>query len=141
MESAIKGRLWIPGLVPVALIGIGLLHSVVGFAAGSRMLAGMARDGLWNTVHSEPGPPGRSLMLWFLMAGFLLIVLGHLALWVERRLKRPLPVFFAVEFLVIALVGLVVTGGSVPGWIFALAAVYVLVIRLAARPRRGAGAL
>ena len=134
MAFAVKPRLWFPGLVPLLLIGIGVLHSVFGFWAGSVTLRDMARDGLWNSIHSEPGPPSRSLLLWFLLSGFFMIMLGHLGLWVERRLKQPLPVFFAVEFLVVSSLAMVVMGGASQGWIFMLAGSYVLVVRLARRP-------
>lgn len=137
MPSEPTTRLWIPGAVPLLLMGIGLLHSVVGFMAGSPTLRDMARDGLWNSMRSEPGPPSRTLLLWFLLSGFFLILLGHLGLWVERRLKQPLPTFFAVEFLIVAVLALIVHGGALPGWIFVVAGVYVLVVRLVAKHRLG----
>lgn len=134
MASAVKTRLWFPGLVPLLLIGIGVLHSIVGFSAGSDTLRDMASGGLWDSIHSEPGPPSRSLLLWFLLSGFFMIMLGHLGLWVERRLKQPLPVFFAVEFLAVSSLAMVVVGGAPQGWIFILAGIYVLVVRLVRRP-------
>lgn len=133
MQSERKARFWVPGAVPLLLIGIGLLHSVVGFMSGANTIRGMIDDGLWGSMDADTGPPSPSFLLWFLMSGFFLILLGHLGLWIERRLKQPLPIFFGLEFLIIAAAALVVHGGALPGWIFVVAAIWVLVVRFASR--------
>lgn len=130
-------RLWIRGLAPGVLIGVGFLHSYVGLSGGWGMITQMAAEGFWNTI-----PPGssvertRPLLLWFLVSGFWLIMLGHLGFWYERTHRRPLPPVFAIELLVFAVVVGVVSGGAIPAWLFAAAAVYLLVInhRTNARP-------
>jgi hypothetical protein len=97
-----RPRFWIRGLVPGILIGIGLLHSFVGVSGGRNVLVEIARDGFWDTVHSSSGPLTRPLLIWFLVSGFVLILLGHLALWVDDI--KPLPSMFGVELLAFAVV-------------------------------------
>ncbi len=135
MQSEVKARFWVPGAVPLLLIGIGLLHSVVGFMFGADTIKDMIDNGLWGSMDVETGPPSPSFMLWFLLTGFFMILLGHLGLWIERRLKQPLPTFFGLEFLIISAAALVVHGGALPGWIFVVAALWVLVVRFASRRR------
>lgn len=126
-------RFWTRGLVPLVLIGVGLLHTVVGLSAGRTLLAGIASEGFWDTVHSGPEPISRSLLLWFLASGFFLVMLGHLALWVERRVGQPLPFFLGVELLLFAIVFGVVKGGALPAWLFAAVGTYILLVACAAR--------
>src|SRR3990170_2039223 len=91
-----RSRFWIPGLVAWVLLGIGMIHSVVGLSAGRPLLLEIAREGFWNTVRSGSAPLSRPLLQWFLVSGFVLLMLGHLALWVERRMRKPLPVALGV---------------------------------------------
>jgi hypothetical protein len=126
-------RFWIRGLLPGVLIGIGLVHSFVGFSSGRELLVEIAREGFWDTIRTGSEPISRPLLLWFLVAGFFLLMLGHLALWVERRAKQPLPSSFGIELLVFAVVLGVVNGGALPAWLFAAGAVYILLIAKAAR--------
>lgn len=137
MHQRAKPSLWVPGAVPLLLIGVGLLHSVVGLTSDPDTVRGMMADGLWGTLSAEPWLSRRTLLLWFLLSGFFLILIGHLGLWIERCLNEPLPLFFAVEFLAVSMVTLIVHGGSAPGWIFVAAGVWMLAVRLAARRRHG----
>ncbi len=132
-EQATKPRFWLRGLVPGVLIGIGLLHSFVGISGGRKLLAEIAREGFWGTVQLGSAPLNRPLLLWFLVSGFVIIMLGHLALWVERHARHPLPTSFGVELLVFAIVLGVVTGGGLPAYLFAAAGVYIQLVAKAAR--------
>ncbi|MCI0491283.1 MAG: DUF6463 family protein [Blastocatellia bacterium] len=130
MASNQRGRssFWIKGLVPGVLISLGLLHSIVGFSAGWKVIVDIAGSRFWNTIHTSDVPLSRPLLLWFLVSGFMLIILGHLAFWVERRIRRPLPAFFGLELLAFSIVVGVVSGGGLPSVLFAGAAIYVIVV-------------
>jgi len=128
-----KPRFWIRGLMPGVLIGIGLVHSFVGVSAGRELLVQISREGFWNTIHSGSEPISRPLLLWFLAAGFFLIMLGHLALWVERHARQTLPSSLGVELLVFAVIVGVVSGGGLPAWLLASGAVYILLIAKSAK--------
>ena len=137
-----RPRFWIPGLAPWILIALGVLHSIVGFSGGRDTLADMARAGLWDTVHSGGGPPSRPLIFWFLTSGFMLLMLGHLALWVERRTGNALPLSFGIELLLFAALAGVLSGGGIPAWLFGTAAIYSLLVTWRVRGSdvmRGAG--
>ena len=131
-------RFWIRGLVPWILLGIGLLHSGVGFSAGRTVLAEIAREGFWDTIHTDSTPISRPLLEWFLVSGFLLLILGHLALWAERHARRPLPAALGVELLIFGLVLGVVSGGALPAVLLAFSGVFILVV---ARTSRSSPAL
>lgn len=86
------------------LLGVGALHTLFGLVVGRAALAEMARPG---SVHTVGGLSQPSLLFWFLMFGFVLLPLGHLCFWVERRLGRPLPAFLGWEILAVAMIGVV----------------------------------
>lgn len=132
-KQTTKPRFWIRGLVPFVLLGIGLLHSLVGFSGGRKLLTEIAREGFWGTVQLGSAPPSRPLLLWFLVSGFVLLMLGHLALWVEWHARHPLPSAFGIELLVFAVVLGVVTGGALPAWLFAVGGIYILLVSRAAK--------
>ncbi len=63
------------------LIGTGIIHNAIGFAAGWDMLAAMASDGLWNTIDVpivDGAKHTRAELLWFLMLGFAWVMVGAL---------------------------------------------------------------
>lgn len=63
------------------LIGTGVIHNLIGFAAGWDMLAGMFYEGLWNTIEipiADGAIHTRAELLWFLMLGFAWIMVGAL---------------------------------------------------------------
>jgi len=94
-----------PGLCGWLLIGTGLLHAV-GFgllpAEGRRFLAGIVRDGMVGAV---AGPPERYAWFWFVMFGWLAVVLGQAVLAVERRTGAP-PRSLGWQLLAMSVVGL-----------------------------------
>jgi hypothetical protein len=127
-KQTTKPRFWIRGLVPGILIGIALLHTFVGVSGGRNLLIEIAREGFWDTVHSGSEPPTRPLLLWFFASGLSLLMLGHLALWVERHVRRPLPSAFGAELLAFAVVLGVISGGALPAWLFAGGVIYILLV-------------
>ncbi len=65
------------------LIGIGALHTLVGVAlltplVGPELLA----DGLIATIN---GQPKREAFLWFLMSGFLILLVGGMVNFMEKE--------------------------------------------------------
>jgi hypothetical protein len=71
-------------LVPWLVSGVAVLHVVVGFVVPNP-LGGMVEDGLIGSVGDDAG---RSLMLWYLVAGLGLLALGELARWAVRETGR-----------------------------------------------------
>ena len=119
---------WIKGLVPGILISLGLLHSILGFSGGWKIIIDIAESRFWNTIHTSDVQLSRPLLLWFLVSGFWLVMLGHLAFWVERHIRQPLPAFFGLELLAFSIVAGTLSGGGLPAWLFAGSAIYVLVV-------------
>ena len=97
------------GLSGALLIGIGLLHTLFGLVVGRHRVTAIARDGLWNAVGSDLG---RNSIFWFLFTGFVLLILGHLCLWVERTSLRPVPALVGWELLALAALGIVLMPAS-----------------------------
>ena len=113
------------------LIGIGVLHSVVGVIDGWPTIRSMFRLGYWNSVERV----GANLLLWFMTAGVLLILLGSVGWWVERELDRPLPQALGWAILAFTLVAGAAVGNLVfPAILFVPAAVIIVV-----RARQHAG--
>lgn len=55
-------------------IGVSALHTVVGCVLFRDALSAMVRDGILNSVNDEQ----RKAAFWFLMAGFMMLVIGLL---------------------------------------------------------------
>ena len=106
------------------LIAIGLLHTVFGVTHYRRELAETWHAGFFNALAPALA---RKLAFWFLFSGFLLIVLGHLCLWLEKGLGRPVPAFVGWELLVLSLVGAALM--PVSGfWLVIAAAIYSIIV-------------
>ena len=71
-------RVWIGKFI----IAIGLIHGVFGLVVFRDTLNLLVAEGLINTVNGEPD---RELAFWFIAFGVLVIVLGALVEWCERR--------------------------------------------------------
>lgn len=67
------------------LVGTGALHTLVGVAAFRRQLAGIRRDGYWNTMDTHQD---RQSAFWFLYSGLGLIFTGQVASWARRETGR-----------------------------------------------------
>jgi len=77
----------------IFLIGTGLIHNAIGFAAGWDILVEIVDDGLWNTIDvpiSEGAKHTRAELLWFLMLGFAWIMIGVLFHGNIRKQQAPL---------------------------------------------------
>lgn len=89
------------------IIGVGVMHSVIGFALFAAPLREIAGAGLWNTV--RPSLPMRYLAFWFLFGGVATILVGYLADWIERVAGRALPRPLGWTLLGVAIAGVFFT--------------------------------
>jgi hypothetical protein len=105
-----------------ALIGIGILHLLVFGWLGRGVIIAVINGGVWNTI--DPIHE-RQMIFWALMTGVFGMMLGDLALWVERQGKR-LPAFLGWQMIAVALVcGILMPESG--GWLFLIPAVLVLI--------------
>lgn len=70
------------------VIGIGALHSALGFAAGAGIADDIMREGFFGTIG---GQLNRQAVFWFLFFGFLVVTFGCLLDWLEARALVPPP--------------------------------------------------
>lgn len=71
------------------IVGIGLLHTVLGCIMLYPVANTLLREGLFNTVNGEPE---REAFFWFIFAGLSLIILGLWLSWSEKN-QIPWPGF------------------------------------------------
>jgi len=104
------------------IIGVGIIHVLVGFVVFQEPLLAILRDGAWNAVD---GHPGRPLAFWFVFLGLFTIVFGSLVDWVEGRGLWP-PRSVSWAFFAVVVVGVVTmpVGG---GWLLLPAALGAVV--------------
>ena len=89
------------------MIGVGVMHSLIGFILYGTTLREIIGAGVWDTLH--PGMPARYLAFWFMFAGVAAMLIGYLADWIERHARGALPHGLGWTLLGIALVGAIVT--------------------------------
>ena len=103
------------------LIAVGLLHVTLFLWWGRRVLRAIVTEGFWDTIDPHRD---RQMIFWSLFAGVMLVLLGQLALWAERRGLR-LPAVLGWELLVITIAGGVLMPVS-GGWLLAVPATLVI---------------
>lgn len=86
----------------ILLLLTGVLHNVVGFILGWDILLKIARDGFINAVDPDFD---RNFIFWFLFSGLSLMIMGHLAHWIIKKRKAPLPSFLGWYLLALAFIG------------------------------------
>ena len=114
------------GTSGLLLIGIGVLHTIVGVFQGYSVLSRISQ----TTFSTETGRQlvtalGNQFVFWFLFGGFLMLVLGHTFIWIERRLNRRLPSFIGWELLVLSVGGLALMPLS-GFWLVLAVAIYTI---------------
>jgi len=116
------------GINGVALVVIGLLHSVALFVPGA-----IGFPGIWSEIREAgfvDAVSSSALRIWgyywFLMLGFALIVLGMLCAWVERTLKRAVPARVGWALLALAAFGIILDTDT-GFWLGLLVAVSMIV--------------
>jgi hypothetical protein len=88
------------------LIGIGIAHSIGGFAWFHPILNTLFGEGLFNTI-AVNGNLEREAAFWFLFAGFALMLIGGLVNRLER-LGENLPPFLGWGFAALTTVGAII---------------------------------
>ncbi len=97
------------------LFGIGVIHSLFGFVFMRSTLAVLWSEGFLNTVN---GQPRREAVFWFLITGFLFLIIGALVDHLEKS-GFGIPTFLAWSFLALTVIGVVVM--PISGiWLFVL---------------------
>lgn len=104
------------------LIGVGIIHILLGCVLLSEILAAIARERVFNSIGDNVE---RQLTIWYLVGGGALIVLGLLARWAQRQ-TGTLPAVFGWGLLVIGVVGVVAMPAS-GFWAIVLLAVLALI--------------
>lgn len=89
------------------IMGVAVLHSIIGFILFTGPLREIVAAGLWNTLN--PKTPMRYLAFWFLFGGVAMMLVGYLADWIERVAGRPLPRALGWTLFGVALAGVIVT--------------------------------
>lgn len=89
------------------IIGVGIIHSVIGFILFAAPLREIVEARLWNSL--SPSTPMRYLAFWFLFGGVATILVGYLADWIARVALRTLPRGLGWTLLGVALAGVIVT--------------------------------
>ena len=70
-----------------SLIGIGLIHVLLGGFLYAEPLQDIVNAGIWNSLELEPL---RHLAFWFLVDGFWVILLGLVVDWSEQKMGGDL---------------------------------------------------
>ena len=109
------------------LVGTGLLHIALGLAGGAKPLAGIRRDGVTNAVDPHPE---RQAWVWYMFTGWLLVALGQVVRWGQRR-DGVLPAALGWHLTAIGAVGAILMPLS-GFWL--ILAQGVLALRTARRP-------
>ena len=113
------------------LLAVGVLHTLLGLLGFAAPLAAIARDGFVNAVDPHPD---RQAACWVLLAGVLLMTLGHSARWAQRR-TGTLPPALGWTLLAIAAAGAVLM--PVSGfWLLFPPALLALAAARQGRPQR-----
>ena len=99
------------------LILIGIIHNLFGLAIGLPYLKEIAQAGFFNAVDPYPY---RMAITWFLLFGFLFMILGQLALSLDY-----IPSSIAWSLLALSLVGVILM--PVSGfWLVLALAIYII---------------
>ncbi|WP_166245883.1 DUF6463 family protein [Paenibacillus turpanensis] len=91
--------------VGVLLMLTGLLHSGVGLTIYMKHLLPIFSEGVWDTVQEGDWELGTSF--WFMMFGFLLILLGYLTDWMIKKGKISPPAAFGWMLFLLCVIGAV----------------------------------
>ena len=113
------------------LMGIAVIHFVVGLRVGRGALARIAQDGFFAALGAHLD---RNLLFWFLFASPMLWIIGQLVVWADAHGLRP-PAWLGWQVLTVSLVGLALMPRS-GFWLVLVPAVLLLA---ASRPRTGEG--
>jgi hypothetical protein len=125
------------GISGLLLISIGVVHTMVGIFNGYSVLSQISRATFSTEATRQlVAALGKQFVFWFLLGGLLILVLGHLLTWIERRLGQRVPLFIGLELLALSVAGLLVM--PVSGfWLVLAVAIYTIVIAYRSRTASG----
>lgn len=89
------------------IMGLGVLHCLIGFVLFAAPLREIVAAGLWNTL--SPRSPERYLAFWFLFGGVATVLVGYLADWIERVTGSTLPRSLGWTLLAISVAAVILT--------------------------------
>ena len=92
---------------------VGSLHTLLGILLIAPQMTELVDEGIFNTID---GQFKREAFLWFMVSGFLMLLVGGLVNWLEKN-QFPLPKFLAWSLLFIA-VFVVVFSPKSGAWLF-----------------------
>lgn len=106
----------------IYLWATGVIHLIFGLVSGWSNYMPMLRDGLVNSVGSDFE---RGFILWFLVCGVMLLMLGTLLQHYIKATGRPAPMFLGISLLVFSAVGCLIE--PVSGfWLFIPQAIIII---------------
>jgi len=85
------------------LIATGVLHALVGLSFAAKPVKAIVDDGVFNAVDPHPD---RQYWFWFMVTGWLTVLIGQLTRRFERRGGTP-PAFLGWHLLALSAVGAV----------------------------------
>jgi hypothetical protein len=109
----------------ILLAATGVLHTIVAIFIGWKSFVGMLNDGLLNSVGDDTQ---RSLALWFLVCGVMLILGGGMLHHYIRKAQLPPPRWFAWWMIVLSVLGCVLVPAS-GFWLFLPQAAIILLAK------------
>ncbi|MFC4104134.1 DUF6463 family protein [Paenibacillus xanthanilyticus] len=92
----------------LCLVLTGLLHTVVGLALFTPDLIPIVTEGFWDTVVGEERLIHRENAFWFMMFGFVLMLLGYAVDWMLKKLGATPPVALGWLLMATCLLGAVI---------------------------------
>lgn len=105
------------------LIITGILHTVVAIVLNWELYFEMIKDGIVNaTVDNYP----RLFAFWFLVCGIIIIFLGQVLHYYQKREQKPAPLSFGYGMLIFAIIGCVVEPFS-GFWLFLPQALIIII--------------
>ena len=104
-----------------SLIGIGIIHTIFAVVFIVPKMGDILTEGIFNTIN---GQPPREAFLWFMMSGFLLVILGWLTdYW--KKTELDLPIFLGWSLLGITIFVLILSPVS-GGWFLLIPSLAIL---------------
>lgn len=91
------------------ILGVGVVHNVVGIYFFLPVLRDIAAAGVWNSVDMDPM---RNLAFWFLFSGFMIMLAGYVVDWIENLTNGALPPALGGSLLALLLMGIIVMPAS-----------------------------
>jgi hypothetical protein len=89
----------------IMLIITGWIHTLIGVAIFSDPLIDMLQAGILNSIDMQYE---RSTVFWFIFAGLMIILLGHLMDWIIKKKNMILPSSLGWYLLALCTIGIII---------------------------------